>query len=248
MEYILEICVDSAESAVNAQDAGASRVELCNSLPEGGTTPGYGTILSVRNNLSIDLNVLIRPRSSDFLYTDIEYDIMRRDIEMCGEAGVDGVVLGILDADGNIDVDRTSRLIEFARPMSVTFHRAFDMCRDPFNGLEDIIHAGADRVLTSGHKKKATDGLRLLASLVKTAGSDIIIMPGSGIDEKNIVEIARVTGAREFHLSGRKIIDSPMSFRRPGVAMGDFSGADEYSRKVADPEKIRNIINMLKMI
>ena len=176
MKFKLEICVDSLESAIVAQTAGADRVELCNNLIEGGTTPGYGTIISVRNNLTIGMNVIIRPRGSDFLYTDPEFDIMRRDIEACGEAGADGIVIGILRNDGNIDIERTSRLIEFARPMEVTFHRAFDMCLDPVKGLEDIILTGAERVLTSGQMNSAFEGADIIRNLVKQADNRIIIM------------------------------------------------------------------------
>ena len=155
MKFSLEICVDTVESAIEAQNAGADRVELCSNLMEGGTTPGYGTITSARHNLDIGLNVIIRPRGGDFLYSDQDYDVMRREIDICGECEVDGVVLGILNTDGSVDLERTARLIEFARPMSVTFHRAFDMCSDPVKGLEEIILAGADRLLTSGLKDKA---------------------------------------------------------------------------------------------
>lgn len=248
MKFKLEVCVDSLESAINAQIAGADRVELCDNLMEGGTTPGYGTIVSARNNLTIGLNVIIRPRGSDFLYTDPEFDIMRRDIETCGEAGADGVVVGILLRDGNIDVERTSRLIEVAQPMSVSFHRAFDVCQDPVKGLEDIISTGAERVLTSGQKSDAKEGSDLIKRLVKLAGNRIIIMPGGGINELNIAWIAETTGAFEFHLTGRKVIDSEMIYRKSGIYMGGMSGISEFSRKVADPEKIANIINILNLI
>ena len=248
MKFKLEICVDSLESAINAQIAGADRIELCDNLMEGGTTPGYGTIISVRNNLSIGVNVLIRPRGSDFLYTDPEFDIMRRDIEACGEAGADGIVFGILLRNGNIDIERTGRLIEFAWPMTVTFHRAFDMCSDPVKGLEDIILTGAERVLTSGQKNDAAEGAELIESLVKQANSRITIIPGGGITETNIASIARITGAHEFHLTGRKVIDSEMLYRKSGISMGEVSGKDEFSRKVADPDKIINIINILNLI
>ena len=248
MKFRLEVCVDSVESAVNAQTGGAHRVELCANLPEGGTTPSIGTILSVRNNLTIDLNVLIRPRSGDFLYSDTEYDIMRRDIEMCGECGVNGIVIGILRPDGEIDAERTSRLVELASPMSVTFHRAFDMCADPFRGLHDIISTGVSRLLTAGQKNKAVEGAQLISKLVKKAGSKIIIMPGSGLKESNITEVAMITGASEFHLSARSITDSEMIFRREGIEMGGVPDIPEFFRKIADPEKIKNIINILKMI
>jgi copper homeostasis protein len=248
MDFKLEICVDSVESAINAQVAGADRIELCDNLYEGGTTPSYGTISAARENLDIGLHVIIRPRGGDFLYSDAELDIMRRDIELCGESGVDGIVIGILLANGSIDSSRTAKLVEIAHPMSVTFHRAFDMCSDPVRGLEDIIATGASRLLTSGQKDKVPEGAALINKLVRQAGSRIIIMPGSGLDETNIAEMARATRASEFHLTGRKIVESEMKFRRDGIPMGSFPGIPEFSRKVADPERIKKIINILKMI
>jgi copper homeostasis protein len=248
MEFKLEICVDNVESAIDAQNAGADRIELCSDLPEGGTTPGPGTIISARKNLNIGLHVIIRPRGGDFLYSGIDFDIMRRDIEICGEYGVDGVVLGILLPDGSIDTDRTAMLIELARPMTVTFHRAFDMCKDPFRGLKDIIGCGADRLLTSGHKDKAEDGIELIKSLREIADNKIIIMPGSGINDLNISKIASGTGAREFHLTGRKTINSDMIYHKQDISMGGLPGVPEFTRKVADKDMIRSIINNLKMI
>jgi copper homeostasis protein len=248
MDFKLEICVDSIESALNAQVAGANRVELCNNLIEGGTTPSYGSISSARNNLTIALNVLIRPRGGDFLYTDVEYDIMRRDIDICGEIGVDGIVLGILEKSGDIDIERTAKIIEAARPMSLTFHRAFDMCNDPFIGLEDLIACGVERILTSGQKNKAAEGIELISKLIERSGERIKIMPGSGINLSNIDLIARSTGAREFHLTGRKVLESEMMFQKQNISMGGYSGMSEYSRKVADPDMIRSIIRILENI
>jgi copper homeostasis protein len=248
MKFCLEICVDNLESAIEAQYAGATRVELCNNLPEGGTTPGFGTISSARNNLKIGLHVLIRPRGGDFLYSDLEFEIMRRDIDTCGACGVDGIVIGLLESNGNIDVERTSKLIEIARPMSVTFHRAFDMCNDPFKGMEDVIAAGADRLLTSGQMNKADEGLDLIRELIVQAGKRIIIMPGAGINESNIIHIARTTGANEFHLTGRKSIESEMTFRRQNISMGGISDFSEFSRKAADPDTIIRIISLLREV
>ena len=248
MKYKLEICVDNVESAMDARDAGADRIELCNNLFEGGITPGYGTIISARNNLNILLNVLIRPRGGDFLYNDTEYDIMRRDIDICGECGVDGIVIGILRSDGSIDVERTAKLIELSHPMSITFHRAFDMCIDPVKGLEDVIASGADILLTSGQRNSAEEGAELIKRIIKQAGKRIKVMPGSGISEANIAMIAKVTGAKEFHLSARKVIDSEMIFRKQGIIMGNTDGYNEFSRKVADPDRIKSIINILKAI
>ena len=248
MTFKLEICVDNVEPAIDAQNAGADRVELCNNLMEGGTTPGFGMIVSARNNLTIGLNVLIRPRGGDFLYSGVEYDIMRRDIEICGDCGADGVVLGILRADGAIDIERTAKLIELARPMSATFHRAFDMCSDPVRGLEDVIAAGEDRLLTSGQKNKAQEGAELISKLAGQAGERIIIMPGSGINDLNIALIADITGAKEFHLSGRTIIDSEMIFRRQDISMGGLPGIPEFSRKATDSDMIRRIRKILNSI
>jgi copper homeostasis protein len=248
MDYKLEICVDSVESAIEAQSVGADRVEFCDNLTVGGTTPGYGSITSARNNLDIGLHVIIRPRGGDFLYSDLEYDIMRRDIEICGECGIDGIVTGILLPGGNIDVDRTAKLFEFAYPMSTTFHRAFDMCSDPVQGLEDVISAGAVRLLTSGLKNKAQDGIELLRQLIIQSGDRLIVMPGGGIDETNIALIITATKAKEIHLTGRKVIDSEMIFRRQGINMGGIPEITEFSRKIADADLIKRIISELKMI
>ncbi len=248
MDYRLEICVDSVESAINAQIAGADRVEFCDNLPEGGTTPGYGSVVSARSNLDIGLHVIIRPRGGDFLYTDLEYDIMRRDIEICGENGVDGIVIGLLRTGGNIDVERTAKLIEFAYPMSATFHRAFDMCSDPVQGLEDVIDTGCTRLLTSGLKNKAQDGIETIRQLAIQAGERIIIMPGGGIDETNVALIITATKVKEVHLTGRKTIDSEMIFRRQGIFMGGVTGIPEFARKVADPERIKSIVQILKTL
>jgi copper homeostasis protein len=248
MECKLEICVDSILSAINAQSAGADRVEFCNNLAAGGITPSYGAVVSARNNLSIGLHVIIRPREGDFLYSGQEYDIMRRDIEMCGECGVDGIVTGILLPGGSIDIDRTAKLFEFAYPMSTTFHRAFDMCSDPVQGLEDVIASGAARLLTSGLKPNARNGLELIRQLLIQAGERIIIMPGGGIDETNVGLILTAAKIKEIHLTGRKDIDSEMIYRRHEISMGGVHGIPEYSRRIADPEKIQNIINIIKMI
>jgi len=248
LSFQVEICVDSVESACAAQEAGAARVELCMALSEGGVTPSLGLINSVRSNLDIKVNVLIRPRAGDFLYSDSEFGVMRRDIDIAGESGADGIVTGILKSDGNIDIERTAFLVEYAAPMSVTFHRAFDMCRDPIKALNDIIIAGSARILTSGHARKAVDGSSLIKKIVDMASDRIIIMPGGGIDEYNIAVLANLTGAREFHLSGRHNIESGMTFRRKGISMGGSQPASEYLLKTADADRIRSVINILRGI
>lgn len=248
MKFKLEICVDNIQSAIEAEEAGADRVELCGNLLEGGTTPGAGAIQLARESLKIGLHVIIRPRGGDFLYDDQEYEVMKRDITTCLEYGVDGVVLGILKSDGEIDLKRTAYLVELAHPMSVTFHRAFDMCSDPFRGLEDVIDTGSNRLLTSGQKDKAPEGADLISKLMKQAGSRIIIMPGGGLNISNIEFLARNTGATEFHLTARKTIESRMKFRMEGITMGGIQGISEFSRKIADRELIKKVIQILNSI
>src|SRR5690349_2336120 len=169
----IEVCVDSVESAMAAERGGADRVELCDNLLEGGTTPSAGTIKVARQQLKIGLQVIIRPRGGDFLYNDHEIDVMKEDIRTAKELGANGVVIGCLTAEGDIDRDLTRQLLELARPMNVTFHRAFDMCRDPQRGLEDLVALGADRVLTSGQEASCLEGLELLAALQKQAAGRI---------------------------------------------------------------------------
>ncbi|MCU0458739.1 MAG: copper homeostasis protein CutC [Bacteroidales bacterium] len=244
----MEICADSVESATIAEAAGAGRIELCSALAEGGVTPSAGLIEAVRRETNIRLHVLIRPRSGDFLYNDSEFSVMRRDIDTAGECGADGIVTGILRSDGTIDVERTALLAEYAAPMTLTFHRAFDLCRDPKKGLEDIISSGASRVLTSGQAKNAIEGAPLIRSMISDAAGRIIIMPGGGIDEYNIAMLATGTGATEYHLSGRKQRESMMRFRRKGIFMGDPRLQSEYTLKSADAERISSVIMILRGI
>ena len=190
MKRIIEICANSAQSCVEAEAGGATRVELCAGIPEGGTTPSYGEIKTAKALTSkIDINVIIRPRGGDFLYTEAEVQSMLLDIELCKELKVHGVVFGCLTKDGDIDVPLMRRLIEAAKPLSVTCHRAFDVCRDPFTALEQLIELGCDRILTSGQQSDAVKGIPLIAELVKRADGRIIIMPGCGVRENNIGKI-----------------------------------------------------------
>lgn len=244
----MEICADSVESATIAEAAGAGRLELCSALAEGGVTPSAGLIESVRRETNIRLHVLIRPRSGDFMYNDSEFSVMRRDIDTAGERGADGIVTGILRSDGTIDVERTALLAEYAAPMALTFHRAFDLCRDPKKGLEDVIATGATRVLTSGQARNAIEGASLIRSMISDAAGRIIIMPGGGIDEYNIAMLATGTGATEYHLSGRKQRESMMTFRRKGIYMGDPRLQSEYTLKSADAERISSVIMILRGI
>lgn len=244
--YKLEICANSVASCLEAQRGGAYRVELCAGIPEGGTTPSYGEIVVARKLLDIKLNVIIRPRGGDFFYSENEFNAMLKDIAMCREIGVDGVVFGCLTVDGEIDMDKNRELINASEGMSTTFHRAFDRCRNPLEGLEQIISLGFDRILTSGGKAEAYQGVELLAKLVEKADRRIIIMPGSGINEENIVEIARKTGACEFHLSARMPVESKMKFRSSAFPMGGKnSSIDEYKLLVTSAERVRKTLDNL---
>lgn len=246
MNYKLEICANSVASCIEAQKGGAYRVELCAAIPEGGTTPSYGDIAVARELLDIKLNVIIRPRSGDFLYSALEHKIMLKDIGIARQLGVDGVVIGCLTAEGEVDMERNRELIDAAGEMSVTFHRAFDMCRDPFDSLEKIISLGCHRILTSGQQQKAEQGIPLLKKLVKQAGDRIIIMPGSGINIYNIATIAKETGAGEFHLSARKPVESGMIYRNPNIKMGGTMVViQEYEQQVTNSELVRNTLEAL---
>ena len=245
MERRIEVCANSAFSAYVAQRAGAYRVELCAGIPEGGTTPSMGEIAIARELLTTTLlNVIIRPRGGDFLYLELEQEIMLRDIEMCKTAGVDGVVFGCLTADGDVDMVAMKRMMEAAKGMDVTFHRAFDMCRDPRKALEDIISLGCNRILTSGQAPTAEQGIDSIAELVKQADGRIIIMPGCGVNSDNAAAILSATGPMEIHASARKSVGSGMRFRHSGVSMGN-PGSDEFARKETDINEVKAIINSL---
>ncbi len=241
-ECTFEICVDTVESAVAAQDGGADRVELCDNLFEGGTTPSFGSIAMARELLNIKLHVIIRPRGGDFLYSDTEFEITKRDIEAARKLGVDGVVIGLLNADGSIDKERTKELVTLARPMSVTFHRAFDVCRDPYEGLEALIELGIDRVLTSGQNATATKGSELIGKLVEQANGRISVMACGGLNETNIADVISATGVSEVHFTAFETIKSKMQHRNDAVAMGSEGAGSEYLRNVTSAEKIKRII------
>ncbi|KAA6330064.1 Copper homeostasis protein CutC [termite gut metagenome] len=243
--YKTEICANSAESCVAAQEGGAWRVELCAGIPEGGTTPSYGEIATTRELITIKLHVIIRPRGGDFLYTSAEMKSMERDILVARDAGADGVVFGCLTADGNIDTKATNQLLKAATGLSVTFHRAFDKCIRPHEALEQLIELGCDRILTSGQRPTAEAGISLLKKLVEQAGDRIIIMPGCGINEKNIAHIATETGAKEFHFSAHENKESSMTHREFEVSMGGAVIIDEYLQPVTTARRVRNTIEAL---
>jgi copper homeostasis protein len=238
---LLEICVDSVDSALAAQQGGAHRIELCSSLIEGGLTPSAGLMSIVRNLVSIHLHAMIRPRGGDFCYSEEEFDVMQQDISAAKQIGANGVVFGILDYDGKVDVRRCRHLVDCARPLKVTFHRAFDMSRDLHESLEEIIHAGVDRVLTSGAHQKVEEGLSTLLQLNQAAGNRVAVMAGGGITERNVRRIIQNTGVREIHASVRVPISSPMRHRNENIAMGDLKGR-EYQRGVVAEEKVRRLL------
>lgn len=212
MAYTLEVIAYCIEACRIAALAGADRIELCDNPSDGGTTPSTGMIRRAKEICSIPIFPIIRPRGGDFLYSDDEFRIMKADISFCREIGCEGVVLGLLDKDGQVDSERTSALTDLAYPMDVTFHRAFDRVKDPFQSLEDIIRCGCTRILTSGLKPTATEGIGLLKALNDAAGGRITIMPGSGIRASNIAALAMSTGSRELHSSAAIKVDSHMEY------------------------------------
>jgi copper homeostasis protein len=240
-----EIVVFSVESAIAAQTGGANRVELCENMAEGGTTPSQGTIKTARKYLDIDLNVIIRPRGADFLYSEIEFEIMKSDIAFCKASGVDGVVFGILDKNGDVDKERCKQLVDLAKPMSATFHRAFDMTRNPLKALEDTIACGFDRILSSGQQQTANQGVELLSELVEVANNRIIIMPGGGVRSNNIKDLIEKTKAKEFHTSARITINSKMKFHQKMISMGGTHSFNEFEIQGIDSEVVRDFTTQL---
>ena len=239
MDFTLEVIAFNIESCILAEANGVSRIELCDNQADGGTTPSYGFIKAARAILSIELYPIIRPRGGDFLYSDAEFDIIKSDVLLCKELGCDGVVIGLLNADGTVDKERTKILTSLAYPMGVTFHRAFDRTKNMFEALEDIIECGCERILTSGQKPAAYDGMDNIKALIEKADNRIIIMPGSGINSKNIIEIAQYTGATEFHSSARNFIESKMQFSQTTMN-------EQLTSVNLNADEVSSIINALK--
>ena len=238
--FIIEIATSDFESSAAASRGGADRIELCDNLAEGGTTQSKAVIRHCREKLDIQIFPIIRPRGGDFLYTDDEFKIMISDIKTCKELNCDGVVIGFLKTDGSIDLDRTKRLVELAYPMEVTFHRAFDRCKDPFEALNQLISVGCTRILTSGQQQTALDGIGLISQLIKVADKRITIMPGSGVRKENIAQLAEQTGAEEFHSSLRTKVQSKMEFRHPAFAKDSY---EHYSVSEEDVRDLRRALN-----
>jgi len=239
---IFEICVDAVAGVRAAKAAGAQRVELCGDLIEGGTTPSRGMMRQARTIAGIGVHVMIRPRGGDFLFDDDEFGIMEADIDTAKAEGADGVVIGLLGADGTVDAERTRVLIARARPMAVTFHRAFDMTPDPFEALERLVALGVDRVLTSGQEASVLEGLPLIAELVRKAGRRIIVMPGGGITHRNAERIIAAAKPREIHFAALEPAASGMTFRRAHVFMGGELRPAEYDRLATSADAVRSVM------
>jgi copper homeostasis protein len=241
-DILVEACVDSVVSAESAVAGGAERLELCGGLVEGGITPSAGMIAQVWERVDVAIHVLIRPRGGDFLYDEDELRVMLDDIAVAGQSGVEGVVIGALTADGRIDEQVTRRLMDAARPMAVTFHRAFDLARDPDEALDVLMALGVERVLTSGQAATAEAGIPLIRAMVQQSAGRIVILAGGGIDEGNAARIIYDTGVREIHVRGSRTAESRMQFRRDGVYMGKAYAPDEYRRVEVDPGRIAKIV------
>lgn len=244
----LEISLDSVESAIAAERGGAARVELCANLPAGGTTPSAGMIATVRKEIRIALHVMIRPRAGDFCYTAHEFELMKRDILMAKQLRADGLALGILSADGTVDVNRTRELVALARPVPVTFHRAFDMSANLRATLDQVIESGAARVLTSGGEPAAEQALDAIQALVHAARNRIGVMVCGGVREHNVRRILDATGAGEVHIghSGVEVpVPSQMRFRNEKLSMGALPGR-EYEHFVVSEEKVSRLLRALQ--
>jgi copper homeostasis protein len=241
-QIVVEVCVDSVASAVAAERGGAQRVELCSDLLEGGLTPSLGLLGVVRSRVSIAVHPIIRPRPADFCYSDEEFECMQRDVELAKSEGANGVVLGILQPDGKVDVRRTQQLVELARPLSVTFHRAFDMSADLVEALEDVCATGADRVLTSGGRQECLQGLGTVAGLVKQARHRITIMAGGRIRINDAATIIEQTGVTEIHVGLATPVSSPMT--RPNLRRVSLGKAqeNESQRTQVLEENVRELI------
>jgi copper homeostasis protein len=244
-KILVEVCVDSVASAIAAERGGAARIELCSDLVEGGITPSAGLIGTVRAAVSVPVHVMIRPRGGDFYYGADEFEAMRRDIAVAKRLGVNGVVLGILDVNANVDVVRTRQLADLARPLEVTFHRAFDMSSDLFRALDDVCAAGIDRLLTSGGEQTSIEGAATLAQLVGRAQGRIIVMPGSGITPENARSLVEQTGAREIHVGLRSSFPSPVAHRNPRISMGKIPDR-EYQRFQVLEENVKSLCSALE--
>ncbi len=239
MDFKLEIIAFNIESCIIAEASGATRIELCDNPGDGGTTPSYGFITAAREKLQIDLNCMIRPREGDFCYSHDEFEIMKADVQVAKHLGCNGIVIGMLNKDGSVNRERSKALVELAYPMNVTFQRAFDRVNDPFKALEDVIETGCERILTSGLVPSCLDGAPLIAQLIQQAKERIIIMPGSGLRSSNVIDVAKITGAKEFHTSARVFVNTEMDFIVAGMR-------EDLTRVMVDGEEVKKIAALLE--
>lgn len=237
MSYKLEICANSIESALAAQKGGADRIELCDNMAEGGTTPSYGLIKRCIDLLNIPVFPIIRPRGGGFVYTDEEFEVMKEEIGICKALGCKGVVLGVLDTDSCVDMERCTELITLARPMEVTFHRAFDCCNDQSGALEDIISLGCERVLTSGAETSAYEGRDKIRQLVEQADGRIIIIAGAGVNIANVVSVAKESRANECHSTAKVLKGGGGEFEIKSIISSEF-----YQSSSDLVEKMRKLL------
>lgn len=247
MSYVLEACVDCVESAMEAVKGGANRLELCGDLIIGGTTPNINLFKLIKEKTDVKINVLIRPRYGDFCYTQDEFEIIKRDIKMFKEAGANGVVIGILKPDGALDLERMGELMALAEGMHVTLHRAFDVCKNPFEALEESKNLGIKSILTSGQKNKCTEGIELLKELVEKSENKIEILIGSGINSKNVQQVVSYTKSLAVHTSGKINVESHMKYRKEDISMG-FPILSEYVILRTDSEEILRIREILEKL
>ena len=241
MNKKIEICVDSVESCINAERGGADRLELCGNMFEGGTTPSYGVLQLAREKVNTPIYAMVRPRGGDFCYNDIEFEIMKREIKLMKELKIDGIVFGILTKEGKVDKERCSKLLDLWGTNKATFHRAIDVSSNLNEACEDIISLGFERILTSGGEANVMSGIIKLKELVEKYNDKIIIMPGSGINERNIEYINDTIKANEYHMTANKTVESVMQYRNENVFMGASLRPPEFSVKYTDENKVKNI-------
>lgn len=238
----IEVCVENTDGLLAAEAGGADRVELCAGLVEGGITPSWGMVLEARRRASVPFHVIVRPRGGDFLYSEVEFASMCADVAALRDLGVAGVVVGCLTRDGSIDEDRMRALVAAAGPLSVTCHRAFDMTRNPIEAVEALVRCGVDRVLTSGQRDSALEGMATIRATVEAAGDRLAVMACGGLDADTIAAVRDGTGAPELHFAALATLPSAMDYRNPGVGMGAGDTEREYRTVVTDPEAVRAII------
>ena len=243
---IIEIAANSYESAKIASQAGADRIELCSNLEIGGTTPSPGQLRCVKNNLSIPVHALIRPRGGDFVYYESELEEIIESIKYCRSIGVEGVVLGFLTPEGEVDEVKAGKILPYTEGLVTTFHRAFDMVTHQEKALETIIKLGFDRILTSGGQQSTPEGIRQIAALVKLAENRITVMPGGGINENNIEDVIRFTGASEFHLSGKIVVKSPVEYRNKSLELVRPEDIHPYNYHQSSFDKIKKVVEKVK--